>query len=457
MKTTMMMFAVLLLIAGPARAGDWEGTWKTATGEERTLTKQGPLLALDVTLADVDARAFHLKGAPAGSKLHLEGRLDPTAGFTGALSGEKSSGKKHTLVLDAELDATGSRADVKVQLDGAERSPETWSRGGLEIVALEADGGALGGTLDVKRSKTGLIVRYRVHGAALAITASVRPTSAHPYADFYSGPLVRSELGTIQPGDGIFKWDGRDETSAKRIALGGEYAIVLEAGAASARATVQVAAARFEAIGSKWPEGDGHKAWDPSNHLQLAAAVLFAGPKPGAPSFSFDGVTTAKSEDDVKAKAVTAASILFSTHGNEGLLTVRGDLLTQRYEPSKLFGRDLKDVHFAFASACYSGVKSGGQSVLKQLIAAGCDVAVGFSAEVDIAECDDFELVTLALLARGAPIEKAARDAGAAISKTTYSRGSCAPIQGATIVVERAPRIDETESLYPPRYGCSTN
>src|SRR5581483_8167822 len=161
MKTTMMMFAVLLLIAGPARAGDWEGTWKTATGEERTLTKQGPLLALDVTLADVDARAFHLKGAPAGSKLHLEGRLDPTAGFTGALSGEKSSGKKHTLVLDAELDATGSRADVKVQLDGAERSPETWSRGGLEIVALEADGGALGGTLDVKRSKTGLIVRYR--------------------------------------------------------------------------------------------------------------------------------------------------------------------------------------------------------------------------------------------------------------------------------------------------------
>jgi hypothetical protein len=461
MRTTLVL-AALVVLAGSARAGtDWEGTWKTDKEESRSLTRAGKLLALDVPLADVDKRAFHLVGVPDGHKLRLEGRLEATAGMTGALGGEKSSGRKHTLVLEGELDERTSTADVRLVLDGATRTTEKWSRGGIEILSLECDGSALVKPFDAKLSRSGLVVKYRVNGSALRITASVRPAQGHPYPAFYKGDVSSRDLGTVEPGDRSFTWDGRDGTPAKRIALGGDYVLVLEAGTVSARASFQAAAARFATVGSSWPvlttSLGTRPAWNPKDHLEQVAALLVTDPSRGAPGFGFEGVRLAKTSDDVKASAKTAASLLISTHGGDGVLLVRGELVTQSYRPSDVFGRDLKDVHFAFVSACSSGA-GGPESVVDQLVAAGCDVVVGFRAKVEIEEADAFETVTVALLARGCPIPKAALDAGEALSTTSYHKGTCAPIRGSQMIyTQRGAGIDDSESLWPPRYGCSTN
>ena len=151
---------------------------------------------------------------------------------------------------------------------------------------------------------------------------------------------------------------------------------------------------------------------------------------------------------------------MIATHGNEDVLTTCDGETRQRYEPGELFGHDLKDVHFAFVSACYSAAGADGQRTIDKLVAAGCDVAIGFNAEVDIDESQAFEKdLVLRLIRRGSPIEKAARDGAHAFPSDKFVRGTASsPInQDGVVQVRRAPGIPEDESLWPPRYGCSTN
>lgn len=478
MRTTLLIATLLLLVASSARAESaWEGTWVNESGERRTLAASGGLFALDLELPSVDKRAFHLTGPVAiGDTLRLAGRLEGTAGIRGALGGDKASGGRHTASLEGDLDRATSTADVKLTVDGRGQS-EKWSRGGLTILKLESDGSELSRPFDAKRSRTGLVVKYRVNGSALPLTARVVPAKNHPNASFYEGADVfRRELGTVAPGEHELTWDGRDTTSARRIALGGDYELVLQAGTVHAERTFTVETARFETIGSDWPAikdeaGIGSRpAWNPTRHLQdlVAVIALTAKVTHAQPAFRFEGVRLATSPEEVRRHASEAGSLLISTHGNVGRLTVHGDGMVKRYTPSEVFKRDLKDVHFAFVSACCSGgtydevTKTTKTSVVDQMIAAGCDVAVGFTFPADMQEADDFEKVTMALAARGCPITKAAIDAGKAIetAKLQYDRGTVSkPLRGEEMIVRKcaAGISPEKETLWPPRYGCSTN
>ncbi len=468
MRSTIVCLT-LLLLAGTARAGsDWEGIWTTENGETRTLVRERSLLALDLPGPASDGRALRLQGAPNGRKLHLQGRLDAVRGMARALGREKADGRAHTGSLDAELDEQTNTAAVAITVDGEKRT-EKWHRGGVVIVRLEVEGSELARAFDVKRARTGLVVKYRVNGYAVALSARVIPGRGHPYASFYRGrPVVSLDLGRREPGEHSFEWDGRDDTAARRIALGGEYAVILETGPIRDERSFSVEAARFETIGSDWPATRGDAVvpaqgpWNPRKHFEQVAPLLLGGVTPGQPGFGYEGPRIVKRSADVRRHATEAGSVLLSTHGDHGVLTVRGELATEVYRPSELFGHDLKDVHFAFVSACRSGSNGGEKktrSALEQMIASGCDVAIGFLYPAGIQEADDFEQVALALMARGCPIAKAAIDAGTAIATIDYPRGEKnVPIRGEEMIVRlSAPGIGEDETLWPPRHGCSTN
>src|SRR5262249_27483830 len=151
-----------------------------------TLVEQGGLLSLDASLPAAGGQvAFHLVGAPNGHRLHLEGRTAATVGFVGALDREKGDGKRHLAVIDADLDR--GTIEARVRVDG-ETTKETWHRGELEIVELLSDGVPVAGSFDAKRSRSGLVVHYRVSGASMKLALRVGVAEGHPYASFYSDP-----------------------------------------------------------------------------------------------------------------------------------------------------------------------------------------------------------------------------------------------------------------------------
>ncbi len=464
MRTLAITFA-LLATASTASASDWAGTWAVDGGGERTLVEQSGLLCLDASLPAAGGQvSFHLVGAPDGHKLHLEGRAAATVGFVGALDGRKNDGKRHVAVIDAELDRGTIQARVRV--DG-ETSSETWRRGELEIVELLSDGLTIQGAFDAKRSRSGLVVHYRSSGASMKLALRVAVAAGHPYPTFYADPRIHeADLGTVPPGDHEATWDGRDDTSARRLALGGSYIIIVTSGPVHAERNLPVNPPRFEAIGSTWPamlvsiDARGvprsSAAWDPSAHIQeLAALVVTSLGEPGKPGFDFEGPRIVTSVDEVARYAQDAGALLLTTHGEPGSLSVHDGTGRIPFDPKETFGRSLVDVHFALVSACSSG--AGEPSVAEKLVAAGCDVVLGFAKTVGIAEGNDFEKLALALLSLGAPIEKASRDAARLVHPLHpgVPEGG-APIDGC-LVVKRAPGIPEDETLWPPRYGCSTN
>ena len=352
-------------------------------------------------------------------------------------------------------------------MDGERPTDETWRRGELEIVELLSDGLPVAGAFDAKRSRTGLVVHYRTSGSSMKLALSVVVAEGHPYPTFYSDPKIHeADLATVAPGDHEASWDGRDDTSARRIALGGSYIIIVTSGPVHAERSLSVNPPRFEAIGSSWPSTvasidthgipHGSSDWDPSAHIQELAALLVTSlGEPGKPGFDFEGPRIVTSVDEVARYAEDAGALLLTTHGSPGWLAIHDGTGRVSYDPKVTFGRSLVDVHFAIVSACSSG--AGEPSVAEKLVAAGCDLVLGFGTTVGIPEGDDFEKLALALLSLGAPIEKASRDAARLVHPLhpELPEGG-APIESC-LVVKRAPGIPEDETLWPPRYGCSTN
>jgi hypothetical protein len=456
----------LLATATTAHASDWPGTWAVDGGGERTLVEQGHLLCLDASLPAAGGQvSFHFVGAPDGHRLHLEGHAAASVGFVGALDGHKNDGKHHLAVVDADLDR--GTIEARIRVDQESPTNETWRRGELEITELLSDGLPVAGAFDAKRSRSGLVVHYRTSGTTMKLALRVVVGEGHPYATFYADPRIHeADLGTVPPGEHEATWDGRDDTSARRIALGGAYNIIITSGAVHAERALSVTPPRFEAIGSSWPattvsidaRGIPHSssAWDPSAHIRdLASLVVTSLGEPGKPGFDFEGPRIVTSVDDVARYAEDAGALLLTTHGAPGSLSVHDGTGRISYDPKDTFGRSLVDVHFALVSACSSG--AGEPSVAEKLVAAGCDVVLGFAKPVGIAESEDFEKLSLVLLSLGAPIEKASRDAARLVHPFHLELPERGDHVESCLVVKRAAGIPEDETLWPPRYGCSTN
>jgi hypothetical protein len=458
--------AVLLLWATTAHASDWEGTWNVDGGGQRTLARERGLLALDASFeAGAGKCSFHLVGAPSGHALHLQGSSDGSTGFVGALGGKKGGGGRHQATVDATLD--DGVVTARCAVDGADRGTETWRRGGIEVVALLEGEKPASGAVDLKRSRTGLVIRYKVSGAAMNVTARIVVAPGHPYASFYASPTIATiDAGHVEPGEHEITWDGRDDTGAKRIALAGSYDAVVSSNGISAQKGFSVTPPWFEAIASNWPavdQGPGKlplPAWKPAAELELLS--LFQGGllMPGlGGGYVSPGPSIVTAPEEALARARDAATLVLATHGSRGSLTVHGRVASISYEPARLFGRELKDCHVAIASACFSGNDENGPSVVQELVGAGCDVAIGFKQIVGSAEAADFEGWTLVLVSLGAPVAKAASDAARFAGRIHAADG--VPAGGARIrdclAVARAAGIPEDESSWPPRYGSSTN
>jgi hypothetical protein len=519
----------LIALAGSLRAEeiDWTAPWVDDSGAARRLdSKDGKTLSFvaAVPFGGQDL-AVPVAGVAKGSSVSLDGTFAETRGIVGVVEGKKETDATHSVSVraDATTDGAGLVANVSVVLDGQVARRETWRRATstLEIVALTVDGAPLGGTFDPKLSKDGLTVWFQVTGKALDVTCEIVVAPGHPYASFYADlarggrTVIRGQhVGFLAPGTYQVTWDGRDETAAKRIALGGPYTVKvsggvsdstpdsdgLAAGPVSTRTkgaphdekNLTVAQPRFEFLGSDWaPDAFDTKQdrWDTSGEpIALGASLAYFNGDATQKGFLVENTTTCGTAAEARQRLAIASFAILSSHGanHPPLITFyRGSGATPyagenvSYLHASDLGGGLKDLHFAIFDSCHSGDPSsvdGGPSLCRSLCNAGCDIAIGFAPTPTIAELPTWHREALGMLAKGTPIEKAARDAARISFKVRYpgkatltgrgldlaiaedrARAGDAKSIAASMVVERAPGIPSDESLWPPRYGNSTN
>jgi hypothetical protein len=269
-------------------------------------------------------------------------------------------------------------------------------------------------------------------------------------------------------------------------------------------APFSVAAARLELLCSDWPENYANvkrPRWSEGPALASSAAYLTSAPG-GLPGFQFESPRVLSSATAAAGYFKQSAVALVETHGNADMIAFYSgdpskpwqsddpeDGITGRY----FNAGDLGDLHFAFVITCDGAVVDDkGHSFVADLRDAGCDVAIGFAATIAVSEGVQFRDLVFQLVAAGTPVEKAARDA----VRTTYAEdhpqtthflfiptGSRPPTDAqmnamidaerskpadpnvdygikslaSCIVVERGNGIPADESMWPPRYGSSTN
>jgi hypothetical protein len=506
----MRALAIVLLLASVAHAKDvdWEGLWLKDGGGSVTVelnkgthSKERYSVNEDLQVGD-DKLWVTLYGSGKSQELTMTGKLMETVGFVGALDRRKLDKPQRAATLTATEHDDGSEevADVVFTVEDMEPRRETWRRKIqlLKIVDLSADGQELTGELDVKWSHTGLDVHYRVEGndpLPLEATILVDP-ARHAYADFYSGPLWRESLGAIEPGDHHWGWEGRDQTAAARLALGGGYIVKIAADETrSATKNFAVAPPHFEYIGS--PRfGSGDHLHDPT--ARGAQLSVFA----SADGYSVHEATPATNYADAAAGLPDAGACIIHTHGlPSALCFYGGDPLapiatgsTSLLLSSDVKSLELKDLHFVIVSACWGAADFDDESdgfhadaIGKSLVDAGCDLAIAFDHPAPAQEDEVFEDVLLQLFKRGASIPKAAKDAARLAfvfmnmesvwkwtseqvqafadgqrhwrrskpdDKDPYADYRC--LLG-SICFFRGGGIPEDESFWPPRYGNSKN
>ena len=535
LQTVLAASALCLAFAPRAWAlpVDWSGLWKVDGADRpRLLVENLPgELTLEASVpVEGHDETIELTGSGTQSALALDALWIEGIGFVGVLDNVPTK-KKHSVSLRATADVQQGQVvvDAHFSVDGTEVKRETWrASSSLELVGLEASGKPLSGDYDVKRQGS-LTAKFRVHRGALSVRAHVDLDPGHPYASFYgsSSTIFESSLGVLEPGDHELTWDGRDSTAAKRIALGGPYALVLEPAVASTPTTAAnvsqdatpatstpvvgsvsacftVSAPRLELMCSDWPANYNHVTrprWAEGPALAKSAAFLEQAPgnKPGL-SFEAPRVLT----DSLTAAGFMKQSsfMLVQTHGNvDSVWFFKGDPSTPWKEGAPEDGitgqyfsaGDLKDMHFAVALICDGAIPDAkGHSFVSSLRDAGCDVAIGFAATINVAETQRFRDVFLRFITEGSPVEKAARDATRITFAFEHPQpkdflgikvGTRAPSDAemnalidkerntpadpnvdygikslaSSIVVERGPGIAADESMWPPRYGNSTN
>jgi hypothetical protein len=522
----------------------WSGTWTVdGTTETRLVTETLPgQLTLQTNLpVEGASRTLELTGSATDKGLELAALWIDGIGFVGALENVPLK-QKHSV----SLDATATQGDdgevvalVHYLVDGREVRAETWrGKPAFEWVRFEAGDSPLVGAFDPKETPT-LTAKFRVVRGSLAIHARIEVDAGHPFASFY-GPrqvVFEASLGTYEPGEHGWNWDGRDATNAKRLALAGPYRLVLEASLPAAQPAPQVSSTpadglpapgaspaapsapsvstavecftvappHLELMCSNWAANYNHfqqPEWNEGPALEKAGEALAGRLFGGASGFLFQG---ARVLDDslVAASYLKKSSVaLLETHGNvDSVWFFKGDPTKEWHEGDPEDGitgqyfspGDLKDLHFAFALICDGGIPDDkGHSFVSSLRDAGCDVAIGFSAPIAIVDGRKFRERMLGLVETGTPVEKAARDTAREIFaednvQTTHflwwKTGTRLPTDdemdklidqerntpsdpnvnngikslASCMVVERGKGIPADESMWPPRYGNSTN
>jgi hypothetical protein len=508
---TLLTIVVVVLGAQVARADDWSGAWGVEGSTVTRTVRAGFSLAVEL-----EGRPITLSGAATtGSALTLEGAFAKTPGIKGALEGEAQKTPKRAR-LDATLATTagGTRVEARYSVDGRVVLEETWLRG-LEISGLSGDAGPLAGALDVKADR--LCVKYRVVGAPLALRAKVLVAKGHPEEAFYAsqdGILAEKSLGVVEAGERTWEWNGRDRSAAERLALAGRYVVVIEEDrpappkpvadadgigappparkmvraperpALSAERTFEVDAPRFDAFASLWMEGKNQPEWNVASELDDAASLMSRrGTNAGVGGWR-SGSHVARASADL-APMRRAASIVISTHGAPGRVALYDEKAAGAWNDEARKDRfyadgvaGIEDLHFAFVSACDSATSDPGsssRSFIKALVDNGCDVAIGFTAKVNKYDATAYSRAALSLVARGAPVEKAGRDAAkfatselgrALVEKTEANAVHASQVHALgdgmksltdAFHVERHKTIPADESAWPPRHGNRAN
>lgn len=479
------LLAVTSCLVGSAAAKDrdWSGVWTKEGGGSIEVKRDGDRYTVVAGLpADGAERSVSFTGRGRTEELALEGTLGATRGLTGALSGDKEKkGRPCTLAARARDEDGTVVAEAVYTVGGAEVRRETWRRSEplLEIEKLGSDGKALVGAIDVKSSKTGLEVFYRLRGdEPLSLAVQVVVGAKHPYASFYRSPVVwEGTLGTVEPGRHDFTWNGRDGTPAWRLVLEGDYELVISVAAKPAdekrraKAAFRVAAPHFEYLTGNSPRG-GADGLDPrgigGDRQARASTKGYTSTRPLEP------VTG----PELRAGLETAAFAIVSTHGGDGYLQFYvGD--PESYDRSKDYvvptggvECDMKDLHVAFVSACRSAIPGAGtKSIVAALAAGGCDVAIGVDHKINGPEANLFETLLLSLMERGATVEKAARDSARRAYRARHEKpdlrdeeidalvareeGECQSLAGCLVVL-RDRSVSESDDFWPPRYGNAT-
>jgi hypothetical protein len=267
----------------------------------------------------------------------------------------------------------------------------------------------------------------------------------------------------------------------------------------------KVAAPRMELVCSDWPANFNdvkQPRWNESDGLASIAGLLAKTPT-GDPSYAFAGPRVLQDTIAFAKYLKQSAFTLLETHGNTDLVALfngdpskpwqKGDWSEDRITGRYFDPGDLKDVHFVILDICDGAVRDeNGRSFVSSLREAGCDVAIGFNATIAIAEGRRFRDLVFGMISAGTPVEKAARDAALVTYRQDHQQetsflffqtGRRDPTDAemdamidkerktpadpnvnhgikslaSSIVVERGNGISADESMWPPRYGDSTN
>ncbi len=489
-----------------AQEKSWAGTWRDeATDQARSVVVEEDAQA--VTTVVVDDVPVTCRGHSLGPWLALSGKLVRSRGVTGVLEDREADDGPSDVRVDVmpeeEAEDGSERALVRVRLGRRVVREERWRRPGparLEILRTEGVGGD--GLDPIER---GLTVHVRVRGRAQDVVLQVelsrgstghRP-SFYRQAGVRRGVIREVRAGVLEPGEHAIEWDGRDGTSAKRIALQGAYVVRVDSAERRADATrsgqsrpceVDVDVARPRAVVHA-PVLTRHRS-SPETTAKLTAEL--------GDEYAVERTTSSVSAGAFMRRLRTLAVCYVDTHGAPGAFVV-GDFET--IQPADVLvakrgdgGKPLADVHAVFVSACEVArpQDANGRPLALDglLLAAGVDVVVTFRSPVlasDLAAYHD--LLGPRLLEYGAPIERATHDAARKAAEDAGYRwnelvlavrqgvpkssdlydvlGSVVdvltvierlePVKDA-LVVRTAPGIDAaTEALMPARYGRSTN
>lgn len=482
--------AVVLIagLAGAAQAqdGPWRGAWQVeGTSRGRSVVDGGKRgwVAVEVEVEGVPVRC---EGPDTFTMLGLTGELPRSKGLAGVLRGDGSPGGPTTVRLEVrpEPDAKDGQLGATASLFHGVRElwRERWTRPGppgLEVVTVRHRNGTDG----YAPSDGPLEVQVRVLGRAqeVSVDVIVAPGADDPRPRFYGEDLVRRERPIaafggkkLEVGLHTISWHGRDLTKDERFVLAGQYRLRVDS------------PERRAAAG---PRGD------PAPERTLSVAKPWArvlnpcGYELGPQAAAFQGAGFRRSLGGALAPGAfldllgRSAVLAIHTHGGLTALDPLGTMKGPYVMASDVRRQGgLEDVHSVYLTACQVGAP-GKDSIPQALLDAGVDVVVAMRRVIATEEAEYWnEALAPKLIEYGVPIERACVEAAEQSRSRFWGLGgrldrrvlmaffdrseraavqtilqNARPIEDA-LVISVAPGIDkQTETLMPPRHGCSTN